>query len=632
MAMNTQKRVIMVGGGLAGLAGTIRIAEAGLPVDLFSMVPVKRSHSVCAQGGINAANDIARQQGYSEYEHFDETIYGGDFLQHQPPVYEMVHWAPKIIDLLDRMGVPFNRTTESQRDLRLFGGSLYKRTHFAGATTGQQLLYALDEQVRRWEAQGKVNKYEYWEFLWPVLETDDSGRRCVGIIAQDVRTMQIRAFRAEAVVIATGGCGMIFGKSTNSVMCTGAAASRCYQAGAWYANGEFIQVHPTAIPGADKLRLMSESARGEGGRVWVPRTKADRRDPRDIPENQRFYFLEEKYPKYGNIVPRDIATREIFDICVNQGLGVGGGNMVYLDLTHLGREYLELKLGGIIEIYRKFVGEDPALVPMKIFPGVHYSMGGLWTQYTAKDDLRGMAMGSANSMMTNIPGLYAFGEVNYQYHGANRLGANALLSCIFDGLFCGAGVANYVLEVVTTTSARLDQSVYDAAVRQQQEIVDRLINGRGMESPYQIGRELGEEMTAASTVVKSEQRLLQAIEALQQLQGRYQSIGLSDTGMWTNQNLCYARALGDMLKLAEVILQGGIDRKESRGAHYRTDFPDRDDANFLKTTVAKYDPDTGRPEIFLEPVETGLVPPRARTYGKVAASTETSRPTETVSV
>ncbi|MCZ6736049.1 MAG: succinate dehydrogenase flavoprotein subunit [Phycisphaerales bacterium] len=632
MAMNTQKRVIVVGGGLAGLAGTIRIAEAGLPVDLFSMVPVKRSHSVCAQGGINAANDIARQQGYSEYEHFDETIYGGDFLQHQPPVYEMVHWAPKIIDLLDRMGVPFNRTAESQRDLRLFGGSLYKRTHFAGATTGQQLLYALDEQVRRWEAQGKVNKYEYWEFLWPVLETDDAGRRCVGIVAQDVRTMQIRAFRAEAVVMATGGCGMIFGKSTNSVMCTGAAASRCYQAGAWYANGEFIQVHPTAIPGADKLRLMSESARGEGGRVWVPRTKADRRDPRDIPENERFYFLEEKYPKYGNIVPRDIATREIFDICVNQGLGVGGGNMVYLDLTHLGRDYLELKLGGIIEIYRKFAGEDPALVPMKIFPGVHYSMGGLWTQYTAKDDLRGMAMGSANSMMTNIPGLYAFGEVNYQYHGANRLGANALLSCIFDGLFCGAGVANYVLEGVTTTSARLDQSIYDAAVSQQQEIVDRLINAGGKESPYQIGRELGEEMTAASTVVKSEQRLLRAIEALHQLQGRYQSIGLSDTGMWTNQNLSYARALGDMLKLAEVILQGGIDRKESRGAHYRTDFPDRDDANFLKTTVAKYDPDTGRPEIFLEPVETGLVPPRARTYGKVAASTDTSRPTETVSV
>ncbi|MHC4949109.1 MAG: FAD-binding protein, partial [Planctomycetota bacterium] len=334
-------RVIVVGGGLAGLAGTIRITEAGLPVDLFSIVPVKRSHSVCAQGGINACNDIARQQGYSEFEHFDETIYGGDFLAHQPPVYEMTHWAPRIIDLLDRMGVPFNRTAESQRDLRLFGGSLYRRTHFSGATTGQQLMYALDEQVRRREVEGTVAKYEHWEFLRPVIVGEGDGRRCVGIVAQDLRTMEIRAFPADAVVIATGGNGLVFGKSTNSVMCTGAAASRCYREGVWYANGEFIQVHPTAIPGADKLRLMSESARGEGGRVWVPRTAGDARRPRDIPEGDRWYFLEEKYPSYGNLVPRDIASREIFDVCVNQGRGVGGGNMVYLDLTHLSREYLE---------------------------------------------------------------------------------------------------------------------------------------------------------------------------------------------------------------------------------------------------------------------------------------------------
>lgn len=612
--MNPNRRVIVVGGGLAGLAATLRIAEAELCVDLFSLVPVKRSHSVCAQGGINACNEIARQQGYSEYEHFDETIYGGDFLAHQPPVYEMVHWAPRIIDLLDRMGVPFNRTAEGQRDLRLFGGSLYKRTHFAGATTGQQLLYALDEQVRRWETEGKVNKYEYWEFLWPVL--DDDGV-CKGIVAQDVRTMQIRAFRADAVVMATGGCGMIFGKSTNSVMCTGAAASRCYQAGASYANGEFIQVHPTAIPGADKLRLMSESARGEGGRVWVPRTSGDTRDPREIPEKERLYFLEEKYPKYGNIVPRDIATREIFDICVNQGLGVGGGNMVYLDLTHLGREYLELKLGGILEIYRKFVGEDPVEMPMKIFPGVHYTMGGLWTQYTPKDDLHGMSLGAPNSMMTNVPGLYAFGEVNYQFHGANRLGANALLSCIFDGLFSGVGVARYVTDEMHAPAAEVDQRIYDALIEQEQAKVDQLINAGGTENPYEIGRELGVEMTAGCTVVKTGPRLEQTLARLHELQEQYKSVGLSDTGMWTNQNLAYARALGDMLKLAEVIVLGSIERKESRGAHYRVDYPERDDANYLRSTVARFDPDTGRPELSLQPVETGLVPPRARTYGVV---------------
>jgi succinate dehydrogenase / fumarate reductase flavoprotein subunit len=642
--MPESRRVIVVGGGLAGLAGTVRIAEAGLDVDLFSLVPVKRSHSVCAQGGINACNDIARQQGYSEYQHFDETLFGGDFLQHQPPVYEMAHWAPKIIDLLDRMGVPFNRTSEGQRDLRLFGGSLFKRTHFAGATTGQQLLYALDEQTRRYEHEGRVNKYEFWEFLWPVV--DDDGV-CRGIVAQDMRTMQIRAFRADAVVIATGGPGLIFGKSTNSVICNGGAASRCYQAGVWYANGEFIQVHPTAIPGADKLRLMSESARGEGGRVWVPRKQGDSRDPRQIPDDERWYFLEERYPKYGNLVPRDIASREIFDVCVNDGLGVGGGNMVYLDLTHKPAEYLETKLGGIMEIYRKFVGDDPTQTPMKIFPGMHYSMGGLWTTYTPDVDYErfrngetsfpeaatwdperrprvGMKLGAPNSMMTNIEGLYAFGEVNYQYHGGTRLGANALLSCIFDGLFCGVGVANYVNDLERTTSDT-DARIFDTAVQRQQELVDRLIGSSGDENPYVIGMELGEEMTAAATVVKTGERMEQAVARIRELEDRFQRISLSDTGMWTNQNLSYSRALGDMLKLAEVILVGGIERKESRGSHYRTDYPERDDA-YLKTTIASYDAQSGRPKLWFEDVETVLVKPRARTYGKTDSSDGPKKP------
>ncbi|MDZ4753827.1 MAG: succinate dehydrogenase (quinone) flavoprotein subunit, partial [Phycisphaerae bacterium] len=545
--LNSKRRVIVVGGGLAGLAATLRIAEAGVAVDLFSMVPVKRSHSVCAQGGINACNDIARQQGYSEFEHFDETVYGGDFLANQPPVYEMTHWAPRIIDLLDRMGVPFNRTLEGQRDLRLFGGSLHKRTHFAGATTGQQLLYALDEQVRRWETEGKVTKYEHWEFLRPVI--DDNGIS-QGIVAQDLRTMQIRAFRGDAVVMATGGCGLVFGKSTNSVMCTGAAAARCYRHGVWYGNGEFIQVHPTAIPGADKLRLMSESARGEGGRVWVPRTKGDSRDPLSIPIAERYYFLEERYPAYGNLVPRDIATREIFNVCVKDGLGVGGERQVYLDLTHLGREYLDKKLGGIIEIYRKFVGEDPAEVPMKIFPGVHYSMGGLYTVYTANDDAKGMKIGAANNMMTNITGLYAFGEVNYQYHGANRLGANALLSCIFDGLFCGLSVANYVRDR-KAGAAEAGAGLFDTSALAEEERHDGLLRGTGTENPYELGRLLGDEMTEASTVVKDEARLLQARAKLADLRGRAARMRLSDTGLWTNQNLSYARAVQDMLLLAD---------------------------------------------------------------------------------
>src|SRR3954453_22812391 len=298
MPVTSKKRVIVVGGGLAGLACTIKLAEEGVAVCLFSVVPGKRSRRVCGQGGINATNEIARQQGFSEWMLCDETVLGGDFLADQPPVLEMCNWGPKIIDLLDRMGVPFNRTPEGQRALRLFGGSLFKRTFFAGATTGQQLLYALDEQTRRWEVEGKVTKYEFWEFLWPIIH--DSA--CVGIVAQDMRTMQIRPFRADAVVIATGGNGLVFGKSTMSVICTGGALARCYQAGARYGNPEKIQVHQTAIPGEDKCRLISESARGEGGRVWVPAVKGPdgqwqphpnaARPPNSIPENERWYFLE----------------------------------------------------------------------------------------------------------------------------------------------------------------------------------------------------------------------------------------------------------------------------------------------------------------------------------------------------
>jgi succinate dehydrogenase / fumarate reductase flavoprotein subunit len=429
--------------------------------------------------------------------------------------------------------------------------------------------------------------------------------------------------------MATGGCGLVFGKSTNSVMCTGAAASRCYQHGAFYANGEFIQVHPTAIPGADKLRLMSESARGEGGRVWVPRAKGDTRDPRQIPDAERWYFLEEKYPKYGNIVPRDIATREIFEVCVKLGMGVAGQNQVYLDLTHLGREYMDRKLGGIVDIYRKFVGEEPSEVPMRIFPGMHYSMGGLWTTYTAKPDSKGMVPGAPNSMMTNVPGLYAFGEVNYQYHGANRLGANALLSCIFDGLFCGAGVASFVKDRKETAS-QAPAAMFDDGVKAEQGIVSALVDGKGTENPYLIGKEMGEEMTAACTVVKDEQRLLQARGKIAELRERFSRVRLSDTGLWTNQNLSHARAVGDMLLIADAIVEGSLERRESRGSHFRTDFPERNDAEFLRTTVAKFDPVRRKVQISFEPVATPLVQPRARTYGKVESKAATKPQPATV--
>ncbi|MGD0138653.1 MAG: succinate dehydrogenase flavoprotein subunit [Tepidisphaeraceae bacterium] len=612
------KRVIVIGGGLAGLACSVKLAEDGVNVDLFSMVPVKRSHSVCAQGGINACNDIARQQGYSEWIHFDETVLGGDFLADQPPVLEMCNWAPRIIDLLDRMGVPFNRTPEGQRELRLFGGSLVKRTFFAGATTGQQLLYALDEQTRRYEADGLVGKYEFWEFLCLVIHDN----QCVGIVAQDMRTMQIRAFRADAVVIATGGCGLIFGKSTNSVICTGGAASRCYQAGAKYGNPEFIQVHPTAIPGEDKCRLISESARGEGGRVWVPKRPGDNRHPNSIPESERFYFFEERYPKYGNLVPRDIATREIFQVCTEMKLGVGGGNMVYLDLgdivKKIGRQGVLDKLEGILEIYEKFVGTDPLEEPMKIFPAVHYSMGGLWTGFKKDEKTGGLKFGDPANMTTSIPGLYAMGEVSFAYHGANRLGANSLLSCIFDGLFGGRCVKNYCTDVAATAADDVPQSVHDAAVKRETDRQNWLVNNQGDENPYLLWQEMGRWMTDNCTVVRHNERLQQTLSRCQEWKQRYRRIKLSDTGMWTNQNLSFARATRDMIVLAEAILQGALLRNESRGAHYKPAYPHRNDEEFLKATIAEYDAAGDSPRMSYSPVDISLAPPRAREYGKKA--------------
>ncbi len=516
-----KQRVVVIGGGLAGLAATMKLAELGIAVDCMSLTPVKRSHSVCAQGGINSVNELTRQQGDNEWLHFDDTVYGGDFLQHQPPVKEMTYWAPKIIDLMDRLGVPFNRTPEGFRDQRRFGGTLFKRTAFAGATTGQQLLYALDEQVRRWHAAGAVEMYEGWDFLGPVI--DDDGR-CRGVIAQNVVSMEIRAFPADAVILATGGCGLIYGRSTMSMACNGSAVSRAVQAGAKYANGEFIQVHPTAIPGADKLRLMSESARGEGGRVWVPRKPQDPRDPKQIPDSERYYFLEERYPKYGNLVPRDIATREIFDVCVNDGLSVDKDQQaVYLDLTHIPRAELDRKLGGILHIYEKFQGVDPRDVPMKIFPAVHYSMGGLWADYERTAE-GGLKPGSPRTHQTHVPGMYAIGECDYQYHGGNRLGANSLLSCIFTGLFVAPCIENSFKSLKGSASDEKFSSLFRGQRAVKQVEHDNLLKRTGgRENPYMIHQELGDVMTKAATVVRRNEQLAGAIDKVNELAERIEN-------------------------------------------------------------------------------------------------------------
>lgn len=573
-------KVIIVGGGLAGLMAAIKVAETGGHVDLFSFVPVKRSHSVCAQGGINGAVNT-KGEGDSPWEHFDDSVYGGDFLANQPPVKAMCEAAPGIIHLMDRMGVMFNRTPEGLLDFRRFGGTKHSRTAFAGATTGQQLLYALDEQVRRYEAAGLVQKYEHWEFVSAII--DDEGV-CRGITAQDLRSMEFHAFKSDAVILATGGPGIIFGKTTNSVINTGTAASAVYQQGVYYANGEFIQIHPTAIPGDDKLRLMSESARGEGGRIWTYK------------DGKPWYFLEEKYPAYGNLVPRDIATREIFNVCVEQKLGVNGENMVYLDLSHKDPKELDVKLGGIIEIYEKFMGDDPRKIPMKIFPAVHYSMGGMWVDY---------------NQMTNIPGLFAAGECEYQFHGANRLGANSLLSSIFGGMVAGPKAIEYV-KGLKKSAEDVSENVFSSELAKQSAKHESLLKMDGTENAYVLHKELGEWMTNNMTVVRHNSKLKDTDNKIQELMARYKNINMTDTARWSNQGVTFTRQLWNMFELARVMTIGALMRDESRGAHYKPEFPDRNDEKFMKTTKARYTPEG--PAIEYEEVDTSLITPRTRDY------------------
>ena len=642
----SKQRVIVIGGGLAGLAATMKMAELGMSVLVVSFLPVKRSHSVCAQGGINGAVNI-KGEGDSPDIHFYDTVKGGDFLAHQPLCKDMCHQAPYVINLMDRLGVTFNRTPEGNLDFRRFGGTLYHRTAFAGATTGQQLLYALDEQVRHYEVQGLVEKMESHEYLGAVLNDDG---RCVGAVIHNLRSGEIKAEKGDAVILATGGPGLVYGRSTNSMVCTGTAVTSAYLQGAKYGNGEFIQIHPSAIPGRDKLRLMSESARGEGGRVWVPKKAGDSRKPKEIPEAERFYFLEERYPLFGNLVPRDVGAREIYDICVNDKLGVNGEMKVYLDLTHHSREFLDHRLGGILEIYEKFTGVDPREEPMEIFPAVHYSMGGIWTDYTRTEE--GLIdHESPQNQMTSITGLYAAGEADYQYHGGNRLGANSLLSCIYTGLMMSPGVLNYVKNV-PEAAEDVPEAVYTSSVKKWQDSYTNIKSMNGTENPYALHREMAEEMISNVLIVRENTKLKATLDKIDEFEARWKNIKCVDTSDWSNPVPSFINQLWNMIQLSKIITKGALLRDEFRGSHYKPEFDLNQPGDFrpetylefekqkesgkiieeafapehlaymkrfsennikwLKTTIATYK--DGGPDISYEPVDTSLIAPRPRKY------------------
>lgn len=604
------KRVIVVGGGLAGLSSAFKLAELGCHVTIVCLTKCKRSHSVCAQGGINVAVNVMGEDD-SPLIHAYDTIKGGDFLANQPPVLEMCLSGPALINLMDRIGCPFNRTSEGNLDFRRFGGTLYHRTAFCGASTGQQLLYSLDEQVRRFETVGMIDKLENHEFVRLVMDEEGRAR---GIVYLNLFNLKLEVLKADAVVVATGGLGVIYRKSTNSTFCTGAANGRLYQQGMKYANGEFIQIHPTAIPGQDKMRLMSESARGEGGRIWVygdssKKIQAPSGEWVQCGETGKpWYFLEELYPAFGNLVPRDIASRELLKVC-ELGLGVDGQMQVYLDVTHLPPEK-QRKIESILEIYEKFTGDDPRKVPMKIFPAVHYSMGGAWVDWPACDDPDRF---TRYRQMTNIPGLFNVGESDYQYHGANRLGANSLLSCIYGGLVVGHEVVRY-LDSVPFKEAK--EELFSRALELEDEKKRELFARTGPENVFKLHDELADWMVKYVTVTKNNRDLQRTYDKILEIRERFKNSTLTDSTRFANQSYIFANQFGPMLDMALVIVKGSLLRNESRGSHYKEEFPNRNDAEFLKTTVATYNPTTQEPDISYEPVDIRYFEPALRDYTK----------------
>ena len=484
-----------------------------------------------------------------------------------------------------------------------------------------------------------VVKHEFWDYLSTIL--DDAGT-AIGVVAQDLKTAAIKAFRGDAVCLATGGPGIIFGRSTNSVICTGTAAGSAYRQGAVYANGECIPVHPTAIPGADKLRLISESARGEGGRVWVPNDAKDQRDPMCIPESERDYILERMYPGYGNLVPRDIASRAIFKTCFHEGRGVFDAktgkneNEVYLDLTHKSEEFLRKKLAGILEIYEKFAGVDPYHNPMKVFPAVHYSMGGLWVDFE-KDARGSLKAGSPRNHATNIPGLYAVGEVEYQYHGANRLGANSLLSCIYGGMVTGPSMASY-RSALGKSAFDASSSIFEAAEKREQANYDGILKQNqdkaNAENVYRLHEELAEVMLRDCTIERDNAVLEKVLAKVAEVEDRFTRVKVTDGAAGKlNMSAQFVRHFGNMLPLARTIAEGAKNRDESRGAHYKPAFPTRDDAKWMRTTLAKYQGpgsiqfvrgfdyvSAGKTVSVTDEVDVSLVTPRERKYEQAGAA------------
>lgn len=564
VAPNNRRKyeVIIVGTGLAGGAAAASMAEMGYKVKSFCIQDsARRAHSIAAQGGINAAKNYPND-GDSVWRLFYDTIKGGDYRSREANVYRLAEVSNSIIDQAVAQGVPFAREYSGLLANRSFGGAQVSRTFYARGQTGQQLLLGAYQAMMRQVELGGIEYYTRHEMLEVVI-IDGKAR---GIITRDLVTGEICRHEADAVILATGGYGNVFYLSTNAKNSNVTAAWRAHKKGALFANPSFVQVHPTCIPVSgdyqSKLTLMSESLRNDG-RVWVPRKKGDDRHPNDIPEDERFYYLEEKYPSFGNLVPRDVASRNAKVVC-DQGLGVGEtGLAVYLDfrdaIARDGKEVIAAKYGNLFDMYANIAGEDPYSQPMRIFPAVHYTMGGLWVDY---------------NLMTNIPGLFAAGEANFSDHGANRLGASALMQGLSDGYFLlPSTIGNYLADVKPGTRYGTDHEAFETAAMQAQDSIDRLLNINGKRTIIDFHRTLGRIVWDKIGISRTKEGLEEAIADIRSLRDEFWT-NVYVPGEKNNYNkyLEFAGRVADFFELAELMAMDALDRDESCGCHLREEF------------------------------------------------------------
>jgi succinate dehydrogenase / fumarate reductase flavoprotein subunit len=601
--------VIIVGTGLAGASAASSLGELGYNVLSFCIHDSpRRAHSIAAQGGINAAKNY-QNDGDSIQRLFYDTIKGGDYRAREANVFRLAQLSVNIIDQCVAQGVPFAREYGGQLDNRSFGGAQVSRTFYARGQTGQQLLLGAYQSMMRQVERGTVSLFPHREML-DVVVIDGRAR---GIICRNLENGQIERYAADAVCLATGGYGTAYYLSTNAVNSNVTAAWRAHKRGALFANPCFTQIHPTCIPvsGGDqsKLTLMSESLRNDG-RVWVPGDPGDHRHPNDIPEAERDYYLERKYPSFGNLVPRDVASRNAKAVC-DEGRGVGdSGLAVYLDfrdaMGRLGRDVIAARYGNLFEMYRKITDEDPYAEPMRMYPAIHYTMGGLWVDY---------------NLMSNLPGLHVLGEANFSDHGANRLGASALMQGLADGYFVIPYTLAHYIASTTLPAITTEHDAFSEAAASVQDRITRILHVRGKRTPRELHRELGRLLWDDVGMSRNEAGLKRALARIPQLRDEFwQNVSVPGFPDNLNKNLEYAGRVADYLEFAELLAQDALERTESCGGHFREESQtaegeaQRDDARFSYVAAWEFTGVGHRPTLQKEPLGFEYVKPSQRSY------------------